>query len=370
MEKPAVGFVFTVEMGAKLREFRLRAGLSQGEVMRRVGRMGKGAANLASRLESGSNPSPSLGLVAEYLRSCGADFAEFAEVLDIHTHRELPAVELIRAACEKKGRPRSLSKKARMRIEQALKVKRNFTLAQVANRELERLFLAAGAHLTENELRALGNLGRRVFFARARYSGTERRDCRARVRIAWDARDSAKEVLGEKHPLIEPVEQAMRRLCEQLQERGKLAELVKRDREERLAKRSHAQARYDARLDAERKVRRLWEELRVYRGHQASEARMAAFRALGVEGLGPERRRKAEGVVEAIAALPFAGLAEDALKARVEELAAGWDYADAVRRAVRDAFVERDKWQRSVDEASGRCRAAEAEANLFRRPKA
>jgi hypothetical protein len=50
-----------------------------------MGRTGKGSAYLVGRLESGKAKSPSLRLVADYLRACRARFADIADLLDAYT---------------------------------------------------------------------------------------------------------------------------------------------------------------------------------------------------------------------------------------------------------------------------------------------
>ena len=55
------------ELGARLRQFRLLAGLTQEQVMKRAGRRGKGRASVASRLETGKMRHVSVGLVADCL---------------------------------------------------------------------------------------------------------------------------------------------------------------------------------------------------------------------------------------------------------------------------------------------------------------
>jgi len=51
-----------------------------------MGRTGKGRANIVSRMEKGSVPFPSLGLVADFLRGCRAGFGDILDVLDLYTN--------------------------------------------------------------------------------------------------------------------------------------------------------------------------------------------------------------------------------------------------------------------------------------------
>jgi transcriptional regulator with XRE-family HTH domain len=84
-------FVFTSELGARLRDLRLKAGLTQLELARAMGRAGKNAGNLVSRLERGDERYPSFGLVADFLRGCRARFRDLSDILDLYT--ELPTTQ-------------------------------------------------------------------------------------------------------------------------------------------------------------------------------------------------------------------------------------------------------------------------------------
>ena len=91
MKRSSDTFVFTREFGARLRDMRLKAGLTQLELARAMGRAGKSAGNLVSRLERGDERYPSLGLVADLLRGCRAGFKDILDVLDAYT--DLPTTE-------------------------------------------------------------------------------------------------------------------------------------------------------------------------------------------------------------------------------------------------------------------------------------
>ena len=84
-------FVCTAELGARLRDLRLRAGLTQLELARAMGRAGKNAGNLVSRLERGDERYPSFGLVADFLRGCRARFRDLSDILDLYT--DLPTTQ-------------------------------------------------------------------------------------------------------------------------------------------------------------------------------------------------------------------------------------------------------------------------------------
>jgi transcriptional regulator with XRE-family HTH domain len=85
MKRPADTFVLSAEMGARLRDLRLRAGLTQHGLAQAMGRTGKKAGNIVGRLERGGERYPSLGLVADFLRACRAGFGDILDILDIYT---------------------------------------------------------------------------------------------------------------------------------------------------------------------------------------------------------------------------------------------------------------------------------------------
>jgi transcriptional regulator with XRE-family HTH domain len=91
MKRSQDTFVFTPEFGVRLRELRLKAGLTQLELARAMGRAGKSAGNLVSRLERGDERYPSFGLVADFLRGCRAGFRDVLDILDLYT--ELPTTQ-------------------------------------------------------------------------------------------------------------------------------------------------------------------------------------------------------------------------------------------------------------------------------------
>jgi transcriptional regulator with XRE-family HTH domain len=78
-------FVLTPELGSRLRDLRLKAGLTQVELARAMGRAGKSAGNLVSRLEKGDERFPSFALVADFLRGCRAGFRDITDILDLYT---------------------------------------------------------------------------------------------------------------------------------------------------------------------------------------------------------------------------------------------------------------------------------------------
>jgi transcriptional regulator with XRE-family HTH domain len=85
MRRSKETFKFTSETGARLRELRLKAGVTQQELAVLMGRQGKGNAFLISRFESGHIPYPSFGFVADYLRACKASFTDITDLLNAYT---------------------------------------------------------------------------------------------------------------------------------------------------------------------------------------------------------------------------------------------------------------------------------------------
>jgi transcriptional regulator with XRE-family HTH domain len=78
-------FTFTPELGSRLRDLRLKAGLTQLELARVMGRAGKKAGNLVGRLERGDERYPSFGVIADFLRGCRAGFRDITDILDLYT---------------------------------------------------------------------------------------------------------------------------------------------------------------------------------------------------------------------------------------------------------------------------------------------
>jgi transcriptional regulator with XRE-family HTH domain len=78
-------FRFPARLGARLRELRKRAGLTQREL---AGLMGRSAATARPRitlLEQGRITFPTLAFIADYLRACRASFDDLADILSQYT---------------------------------------------------------------------------------------------------------------------------------------------------------------------------------------------------------------------------------------------------------------------------------------------
>jgi transcriptional regulator with XRE-family HTH domain len=78
-------FKFKPELGRRLRELRVKADLTQQMLAVAMGSQCKGNHAVVSRLERGKMKNPGIGLVADYLRACGAGFEDILSVLDAYT---------------------------------------------------------------------------------------------------------------------------------------------------------------------------------------------------------------------------------------------------------------------------------------------
>ena len=91
MRRPTDTFVFPPELGRRLRDLRLKAGLTQAGLAQAMGRTGKGRASIVSRMEKGTVRYPSFGLVADFLRGCRTGFGDIVDILDLYTN--LPTLQ-------------------------------------------------------------------------------------------------------------------------------------------------------------------------------------------------------------------------------------------------------------------------------------
>jgi transcriptional regulator with XRE-family HTH domain len=80
-------FWFPRELGARLAELRRKRGLTQQQLAVLMGRQGKCGKSLVCRLERGRFKTPSLRLVGDYLRACGAGFRDLLDILERYTAR-------------------------------------------------------------------------------------------------------------------------------------------------------------------------------------------------------------------------------------------------------------------------------------------
>jgi transcriptional regulator with XRE-family HTH domain len=87
MKRPKDRYNCDEELGKRLRECRVKAGLTQQKLATAMGRQGKGSHHVAGRLERGEVPNPGVGLLADYLRACRASFIDILDVLERYTAR-------------------------------------------------------------------------------------------------------------------------------------------------------------------------------------------------------------------------------------------------------------------------------------------
>ena len=163
MRRSKETFKFTDDMGARLRELRLKAGVTQQELAVLMGRQGKGNAFLISRFESGHVPYPSFGFVADYLRACKASFNDITDLLNAYTSQ--PTVIEQRGYKRVQSLTRKLSERVAKAVEnydhgvtrsrqkpeplrQRIRNAKSYAHAQEAQRRLNRL--------VESELSAAG----------------------------------------------------------------------------------------------------------------------------------------------------------------------------------------------------------------------
>jgi len=80
-------FIFSPELGLRLRALRRRAGLSQEKLAQAMGIKCRGNQHVISSLERGKVAHPTIGMVADYLRACRASFRDLEDLLDNYTSR-------------------------------------------------------------------------------------------------------------------------------------------------------------------------------------------------------------------------------------------------------------------------------------------
>jgi len=78
-------FVFGSELGSRLRQLRMRRGLSLRGLALLMDRRSTGSYNQMARLERGYVRHPTLNLIADYLRACGAGFEDLLDLLKAYT---------------------------------------------------------------------------------------------------------------------------------------------------------------------------------------------------------------------------------------------------------------------------------------------
>ncbi len=96
--------LFRRQLGERLRGLRKRAGLTQKEIARLMGRRPETTRVQIARLEAGKNPNPRLCFLLDYLRSCRAGIEEVVDVLASYTSRKPVIEEAARQVVERMTR--------------------------------------------------------------------------------------------------------------------------------------------------------------------------------------------------------------------------------------------------------------------------
>jgi transcriptional regulator with XRE-family HTH domain len=84
MKHTKTTFVFTPEFGVRLRLLRKRRNLSLRDLALLMDRHQPGSFNLLAKLERGDLKHPSMNLIADFLRACGAKVRDVADLLDAY----------------------------------------------------------------------------------------------------------------------------------------------------------------------------------------------------------------------------------------------------------------------------------------------
>jgi len=198
-----------VLVGRRLREIRKAAGLSLRSVSRRMAPKGKGYQNVLLWLEQGRYASPSIVLIADFLRACRAKFADIADLLEEYVGRipksEMAARQLVAEATEaapeglkqeiremdkrraeaagasasapEPGKPKRVRKvlSPQERVEQARRmIARRWRRVQLEEALYQAIRTPEAGNLTAEHLAALCDLGRRRFQILARTRGRPR----------------------------------------------------------------------------------------------------------------------------------------------------------------------------------------------------
>jgi len=89
------------EVGARLRQLRLRADLTQADVATRMGRPGQSGKSYVCQTERGYMPGLTLNAVMDFLAACGADASAIKDIIDAYTSRpSIPEEKVIKQVAE------------------------------------------------------------------------------------------------------------------------------------------------------------------------------------------------------------------------------------------------------------------------------
>ena len=102
------------EVGARLRQLRRHAGLTQVDVALRMGRPGKSGKSYVCQIERGYMPGLTLNAVMDFLSACGADASAIKDIIDAYTSRPPIPEEKVRKQVAEAAAGLPLLKQARV----------------------------------------------------------------------------------------------------------------------------------------------------------------------------------------------------------------------------------------------------------------
>jgi len=260
------------ELGARLRELRIEAGLNQSELAGLMGRRGGSAHTLISRLENGHIQHPSLNLILDFLRACQSCVSDITEVLDRYVRQPTVVDREGRAAV--RGQLQHLPDKVASRVSRydaKTAAARRFSgkKPEPVDERVERVRRQAASWLLRQELSdrlrdlmnrlgvqqamtvLYGTYGRKVWSILKK---TRKRDRRNREPLLAQARERVLELeLMPKEHAAE-VEQTVRALFDVLEAEGRLDYIPEQAEAEEVMRRKQraGPTKAESRLGAER----------------------------------------------------------------------------------------------------------------------
>ena len=102
------------EVGARLRQLRLQAGLTQADVALRMCRSGSSGKSYVCQIERGYMPGLTFNAVMDFLNACGADVGAIKDIIDAYTKRPTVSEERVRKQVADAAAGLPLLKRARV----------------------------------------------------------------------------------------------------------------------------------------------------------------------------------------------------------------------------------------------------------------
>jgi len=214
-------FYFGPELRARLRELRKRRGLSLRTMALLMGRQRSGAHVQLARLEKGEVRYPSVNLIADYLRACGAGFEDLLDLLKQYTSqppvlkqkgdaavaellKSLPKAEQLAMLTWERGLVEAREAKAaaapgkkkpkpetdRQRVFRIIWSFIHANWNEVFEQKLYEAMLGLKDEVPRSRRKDACNCGRRFFGILARYYRREARRTSALVRVEREAKES------------------------------------------------------------------------------------------------------------------------------------------------------------------------------------